>query len=99
MSKAKMPERVWLDPKSEEAEFIGDDHFTESYGYYASTGDGIPGSVEYVRNDLEMLREGTSHPGYVIGIHWMPAAYARICQGEDEEEVMSEYGWRRGERE
>ena len=46
------------------------------------------------RHPLEtMLRQGRHHPGYVIGCHWMTAAYARICAGEGEIEVMDDYGW------
>ena len=39
------------------------------------------------------LRSGDDHPGYVIGVHWMTAAYARICAGEDEPAVMRDYGY------
>lgn len=35
----------------------------------------------------------TKHPGYVIGDHWLEAAYARVCAGEDIREVMADYGW------
>lgn len=32
------------------------------------------------------------HPGYVIGDHWLEAAYARICAGEAEADVLADYG-------
>ena len=33
------------------------------------------------------------HPGYIMGDHWLQAAYTRICTGEDVRDVMAEYGW------
>ena len=39
------------------------------------------------------LRIGHSHRGYLIGIHWLAAAYERICAGEPEVEVMADYGY------
>lgn len=39
------------------------------------------------------LREGRSHRGYIIGIHWLAAAYERICAGEKQADVMADYGW------
>jgi hypothetical protein len=57
--------------------------------------------LEHTISELEAelaeakLRDGTSHPGYIIGVHWMTAAYGRICAGEDEQQVMSDYGYRR----
>jgi hypothetical protein len=38
------------------------------------------------------------HPGYIMGEHWLQAAYTRICTGETEAEVMSDYGWQRESR-
>ena len=38
------------------------------------------------------------HPGYIMGDHWLQAAYTRICTGETEAEVMSDYGWQRESR-
>ena len=35
------------------------------------------------------------HPGYIVGDHWLQAAYTRICTGETEAEVMADYGWQR----
>jgi hypothetical protein len=42
--------------------------------------------------------EPKRHPGYIMGEHWLQAAYTRICTGETEAEVMSDYGWRRESR-
>lgn len=39
----------------------------------------------------ERLEDGTGHPGYVLGVHWMATAYDRICAGENELEVMRDY--------
>ncbi len=33
------------------------------------------------------------HPGYVIGDHWLEAAYDRIRAGEDERAVLADYGY------
>jgi len=38
------------------------------------------------------------HPGYIMGEHWLQAAYTRICTGETEAEVMADYGWQRASR-
>jgi hypothetical protein len=54
----------------------------------------ICGFSEALRGTESKLRDGTSHPGYVIGVHWMTTAYDRICAGEPEEQVMSDYGYR-----
>jgi hypothetical protein len=34
---------------------------------------------------------GTEHPGYIVGTHWLIAAYERICAGEPEEDVLNDY--------
>lgn len=39
------------------------------------------------------LQIGRSHPGYLIGMHWLAVAYERICAGEPTDEVMADYGW------
>lgn len=51
--------------------------------------------IEGLRDEVRALRLviGDGHPGYVIGTHWMSAAYARICAGEPEAEVLAEYGY------
>ena len=38
------------------------------------------------------------HPGYIMGEHWLQAAYTRICTNETEAEVMADYGWQRESR-
>jgi DNA-directed RNA polymerase subunit N (RpoN/RPB10) len=42
--------------------------------------------------------EPKRHPGYIIGDHWLQAAYTRICTGETEADVMADYGWQRESR-
>ena len=42
--------------------------------------------------------EPKRHPGYIVGDHWLQAAYTRICTGETEDEVMTDYGWKRESR-
>jgi hypothetical protein len=42
--------------------------------------------------------EPKRHPGYIMGEHWLQAAYTRICTGETEAEVMADYGWQRESR-
>jgi len=42
--------------------------------------------------------EPKRHPGYIVGDHWLQAAYTRICTGETEAEVMADYGWQRESR-
>ena len=36
-----------------------------------------------------------THPGYVIGAHWLETAYSRVCAGESEAEVLADFGYRR----
>ena len=36
-----------------------------------------------------------THPGCIIGSHWLETAYSRICAGEAEADVLRDYGlWR-----
>jgi hypothetical protein len=42
--------------------------------------------------------EPMRHPGYIVGDHWLQAAYTRVCTGETEDEVMTDYGWQRESR-
>ena len=37
--------------------------------------------------------EKAQFPGYIIGDHWLRAAYGRVSAGEKEDEVMADYGW------
>jgi hypothetical protein len=37
--------------------------------------------------------EPKRHPGYIMGDHWLQAAYTRVCTGEDIRNVMADYGW------
>jgi hypothetical protein len=39
------------------------------------------------------LKQGHTHPSYIIGIHWLSVAYERICAGESEVEVLRDYGY------
>lgn len=48
--------------------------------------------IEALRQELVLLK-GHGHPGYIIGMHWMCAAYWRICKGEPELKVMADYGY------
>ena len=56
--------------------------------YYGAVGD----CVATIRARGE---EPKRHPGYIVGDHWLQAAYTRICTGETEAEVMADYGWKR----
>ena len=40
-----------------------------------------------------VLRLGRAHKDYIIGQHWLSSAYERICAGENEQEVMKDYGY------
>lgn len=33
-----------------------------------------------------------THPGYIIGSHWLETAYSRVCAGEAEADVLRDYG-------
>ena len=36
-----------------------------------------------------------THPGYILGDHWLETAYSRICAGEAEADVLRDCGWER----
>lgn len=36
-----------------------------------------------------------THPGYVLGSHWLETAYSRVCAGEAEADVLRDCGWER----
>ena len=50
-----------------------------------------------LREENERVRrerpEPMRHPGYIIGDHWLQAAYTRVCTGEDIRQVMEDYGY------
>jgi hypothetical protein len=54
--------------------------------------------VEIVNDIRARGEEPKRHPGYIVGDHWLQAAYTRICTGETEDEVMADYGWQRESR-
>ena len=54
--------------------------------------------VELARAIRARGEEPKRHPGYIIGDHWLQAAYTRVCTGETEAEVMADYGWQRESR-
>lgn len=60
---------------------------------YVTMKEELRAEVDQLR--LNMLKCGCHHPGYIIGIHWLAAAYGRICAGESEAEVMADYGYGR----
>ena len=45
-----------------------------------------------LRAHLAAPRPEPTHPGYVIGSHWLETAYSRICAGEAEANVLRDYG-------
>ena len=38
------------------------------------------------------VKDSLTHPGYVIGSHWLETAYSRICAGEAEADVLRDIG-------
>ena len=40
-------------------------------------------------------KDSLTHPGYVIGSHWLETAYSRVCAGEAEADVLRDCGWER----
>jgi hypothetical protein len=54
--------------------------------------------VEIVNDIRARGEEPKRHPGYIVGDHWLQAAYTRICTGETEADVMADYGWQRESR-
>ena len=49
--------------------------------------------VEIVNDIRARGEEPKRHPGYIIGDHWLQAAYTRVCTGEDIRQVMEDYGY------
>jgi hypothetical protein len=64
-------------------------------GLQMYTAELIEGFIEAIRARGE---EPKRHPGYIMGEHWLQAAYTRICTGETEADVMADYGWQRESR-
>jgi hypothetical protein len=54
--------------------------------------------VEELERFAALVIAAQRHPGYIMGDHWLQAAYTRICTGETEAEVMADYGWHRESR-
>jgi hypothetical protein len=60
---------------------------------------GAYNTAEAIAADIRARGEQPKrHPGYIVGDHWLQAAYTRICTGETEAEVMADYGWQRESR-
>ena len=60
---------------------------------------GLYASALEACDEIEVLRwQLKRHPGYIMGDHWLQAAYTRICAGETEADVMADYGWQRESR-
>jgi hypothetical protein len=66
-----------------------------SYGPFDGT---VSTEVKLARAIRARGEEPKRHPGYIMGEHWLQAAYTRICTGETEAEVMADYGWQRESR-
>jgi len=49
--------------------------------------------VEELERFAALVIAAQRHPGYIMGDHWLQAAYTRVCTGEDVRDVMAEYGW------
>lgn len=60
--------------------------------FYLSGYEDLAARVAELECELRLI-EGHSHPGYVIGQHWLSSAYERICAGESELDVMQDYGY------
>ena len=45
-----------------------------------------------LRAHLAAPRPEPTHPGYILGSHWLETAYSRICAGEAEANVLRDYG-------
>lgn len=37
------------------------------------------------------VKESLTHPGYIIGNHWLETAYERLCAGESEDAILEDY--------
>lgn len=59
----------------------------------AANDGGLRDRAEVERLRAQAIECGTHHPDYIIGTHWLAAAYSRICAGEDEKAVMADYGY------
>ena len=69
--------------------------FGQQHGPLAVRVDSLAAVIDAIRARGE---EPKRHPGYIMGEHWLQAAYTRICTGETEAEVMADYGWQRESR-
>ena len=55
--------------------------------------DGLLWGKKYAEAIRARGEQPKRHPGYIIGDHWLQAAYTRVCTGEDVRDVMADYGW------
>ena len=54
--------------------------------------DGVKSCIAVIRARGE---EPKRHPGYIVGDHWLQLAYSHVCAGDDEAEVMANFGYKR----
>jgi hypothetical protein len=51
---------------------------------------------DFAALDAALEQPDATHPGYIIGSHWLETAYSRIAAGEAEAEVLAEVLGERG---
>lgn len=51
-----------------------------------------PDEAAAILSALAAPQSEQTHPGYVIGSHWLETAYSRVCAGEAEANVLRDYG-------
>ena len=73
------------------ADFYGGPEEPMMVGTYEA---GWHNAAEAIAADIRARgEEPKRHPGYIIGDHWLQAAYTRVCTGEDIQQVMEDYGY------
>ena len=78
-------------------------HFFPKVGEWTHWYDCRPRMADYPREQIEQngvryqwrplyAAPPATHPGYVIGSHWLETAYSRVCAGEAEADVLRDIG-------
>lgn len=50
-----------------------------------------PDEAAAISSALAAPQPEPTHPGYIIGSHWLETAYSRVCAGEAEADVLRDY--------
>ena len=70
------------------------EHFKLVFGGYSEEVKALRTALA-AEQPVPTVKDSLTHPGYVIGSHWLETAYSRVCAGEAEADVLRDCGWER----